>query len=316
MAPSVRRRRGIYRAIVVVVVVSLLQSGCAFFRKGPTPEQRAAFGTIGVASASYAPAFEYDIPAKGRPAGAAKGAAIAFFGILGGGMQGGAGAGPGIGFYLVLVTALATAAAPVGAIVGAAKAMPGEEAELSEKLAMEILERTGTQEALRDEILEEGSWETDRGFLPVDGTGPASLDNDATYGFLAGSGIDTVLEVAMKRIALETDKWGSDPPLKLAMTARCRLVRVADNAVIDDHVYLARSKSAKLSEWLADDAAMFEAEYEQGYRSLADGVISRLFRSAAGSAPDARRTSAPRDNHAAKKRPAGADAPAGRFRVQ
>ncbi len=278
MTASVRTRGEIFRATVVILVVSLLQSGCASLRKGPTPEQRATFGTIGVASASYIPAFEYDIPAKGRPAGAAKGAAIAFFGILGGGMQGGAGAGPGIGFYLVLVTALATAAAPVGAIVGAAKAMPGEEAESSERLAMEILERAGTQEVLRDEILEAGSWETDRGFLPVDGIGPVSSDNDATYSFLAGSGIDTVLEVAMKRIALETDKWGSDPPLRLAMTARCRLVRVSDNTVIDDHVYLARSGSANLSEWLADNAAMFNAEYEDGYKRLADGVISRIFR--------------------------------------
>lgn len=265
------------RAIVVFLVVSLLQAGCASLRKGPTPEERASYGTIGVASASYLPEFRYDVPAKGRSAGAAKGAAIAFFGVFAGGMQGGAGAGPYAGFYLLVVTALAAAATPVGAVLGATYAMPGEEAASSENLALEILEREGTQEILRDEILTEEAGETGNEFLPVFGIGPVSVDNDVAYDSLAGSGIDTVLEVSMRRIALESDKWGSDPPLRLSMKARCRLVRVGDNAVIDDHEYLSRSGTAKLSEWTADDAAKLEAEYEQGYRELAAGVISRLF---------------------------------------
>jgi hypothetical protein len=61
------------------------------------------------------------------------------------------------------------------------------------------------------------------------------------------------------------------------MRARCRLIRIGDNTVIDDHEYLARSGSAKLSEWTADNAEMLEAAYEQGYRELAAGIISRLF---------------------------------------
>lgn len=272
-----RRPAHISRAIVVVLIVSLIQSGCASLRKGPTPEERASFGTVGVSRAAYPPRFEYDVPAKGHPAGAAKGAAIAFFGVLAGGMQGGAGAGPGVGIYLIVVTALATAAAPVGAVIGAAYAMPGDEAAESEKLAMAILERMGTQEVLRDAILREGSGEAERSILPVDGIGPVSVDNDVTYGSLAGSGIDTVLEVAMRRIALESEKWGSDPPLRLAMKARGRLVRVGDNTVIDDHEYLSRSGSAKLSEWTADNTEMLEAAYGQGYRELAAGIISRIF---------------------------------------
>ncbi len=192
-------------------------------------------------------------------------------------MQGAAGTGPGVGVYLIVLTAVAAAAIPVGAVVGAISAMPDDEAASSEKLAVEILTRMGTQEVLRDEILKEGSGKTERSFLPVHAIGPVSVDNDVTYSSLAGSGIDTVLEVAMRRIALETDKWGSEPPLKLAMNARCRLARVADNTVIDDHLYLAQSAPAKLSEWTADHAARLEAEYEQGYRKLAADVISRLF---------------------------------------
>lgn len=272
-----RRPAHISRAIVVVLIVSLIQSGCASLRKGPTPEERASFGTVGVSRASYPPEFEYDVPAKGRPAGASKGAAIAFFGVLAGGMQGGAGAGPGAGIYLIVVTALATAAAPVGAVIGAAYAMPGDEAAENEKLALAILERMGTQEVMRDAILNEGFGETERSILPVDGIGPVSVDNDVTYGSLAGSGIDTVLEVAMRRIALESEKWGSDPPLRLAMKARGRLIRVGDNTVIDDHEYLSRSGSAKLSEWTADHAEMLEAAYGQGYRELAADIISRIF---------------------------------------
>lgn len=97
------------RAIVVVLILLLIQSGCATVPGGPTPEERSAFGTIGISRASYLPDAEFVVPAKGRPEGAVKGAGIAFSGILGGGMHGGAGgmSGEGAALYLLFLGALA-----------------------------------------------------------------------------------------------------------------------------------------------------------------------------------------------------------------
>lgn len=195
------RRTLSFRALVFFLVLFVVQSGCATTRKGLTPEERASFGTIGVARASYLPETEFDIPAKGRPAGAVKGAVS------------------------------------------------------SETLAKEILGRMRTQEVFRDEILRVGVEKRGRRLVPV----------------------DTVLEVALLRIALETDKWGSDPPLKFTMKARCRLVRVSDGTVIDDQEHSTMSVYRKLSGWTADDAARLGEAYRDGYRDLATAIIRRVF---------------------------------------
>ena len=193
-------------------------------------------------------------------------------------MQGAGGAsGGGAALYLLFLGALATAAAPVGAVVGAVKAMPGREAVASEALAKVILERLRTQEVLRDEVLRVGTEKTGRRQVLIEGVGPSSAENVATYESLAGQGIDTVLEVALQRIALETDTWGSDPPLTFTMRARCRLVRVPDGAVLDDHAYRTTSVSRKFSEWGVDNGALLGRVYEEGYRNLAAAIVDRIY---------------------------------------
>lgn len=77
------RRTLSFRALVFFLVLFVVQSGCATTHKGLTPEERA----------SYLPETEFDIPAKGRPAGAVKGAGIAFAGVLEAGTRGMSGMG-------------------------------------------------------------------------------------------------------------------------------------------------------------------------------------------------------------------------------
>jgi len=266
------------RAIVYVLILFLTLPGCATTHKAPTSEELTSLGIIGVSRAFYLPETDFDVPAKGRPEGAIKGAAIAFAGVLQGGMQGANGiSGEAAGFYLLFLFALATAATPVGAVVGAVRAMPGKEAASSEALAKEILERMRTQEILRDEILDAGIEKSGHRLIPVDGVGPSSADNVVSYESLAGMGIDTVLEVALQRIALESEKWGSNPPLMFTMKARCRLIRVADGTVIDDHEYRTSSAERRFADWTSDNAALLGKEYVDGYRKLASAIIQRIF---------------------------------------
>jgi|GEM_PF-1752936 len=268
------------KSIVSCLILFLIQPGCATTHKAPIPEERAPFGTIGVVQASYLPETEFDVPAKGRPAGALKGAGIAIAAVLEGGMRGMGGMGgneTGAAIYMLALVGLAMATAPVGAVVGAVKAMPGKEAAASEALTEKVLERMRTQEVMRNEVLQAGIEKTGRRLVPVDGVGPSAADTTAIYESLAGKGIDTVLEVALRRIALESEQWGSDPPLKLAMRARCRVVRVGDGTQVDDEEYFFLSVPRKLSEWTADTAALLGRAYEEGYQRLAADIIQRVF---------------------------------------
>lgn len=80
-------RNRIFRAVASLLVLALVLPGCATLPKGPTPEMRAAFGTIGVSRALFPPSTEFFVPAKGRPEGAVRGAATAFAAVMKGGLQ-------------------------------------------------------------------------------------------------------------------------------------------------------------------------------------------------------------------------------------
>lgn len=252
-----------FRVVASILVLTLVLPGCATMTQGPTHEMRASFGTIGVSRALYPPDTGFIVPAKGRP----EGSAAAFAAVMEGGLQGGPHGmtGEAAGDSLLFLFAMATAATPVGAVVGVVRAMPGAEAASSEARTRKILKRMKTQEVLRGEVLRVVIEETGRNILPVDEVGPASVDNVANYGSLSGSGIDTVLEIALLRIVLESDTWGSDPPLAFTMSARCRLLRVADGTVLDDHEYRAASPPRKFSQWTVDNGALLGRESGKGW---------------------------------------------------
>src|SRR5512139_2157730 len=69
------------RAIIFFLVLGIVQYGCATSPtipiQVPTPpssEERASFGTVGIARAYYTPETAVDAPIKGQGMGAAKGA--------------------------------------------------------------------------------------------------------------------------------------------------------------------------------------------------------------------------------------------------
>jgi hypothetical protein len=63
------------RIFILLAIFLLVQWGCATQPPGLPAELRAQLGTIGVVSAQYTPAFEFELPAKGWLGGAARGAA-------------------------------------------------------------------------------------------------------------------------------------------------------------------------------------------------------------------------------------------------
>jgi len=97
------------------------------------------------------------------------------------------------------------------------------------------------------------------------------------YGGFAPPGIDSIVEVGVISVGFMGEKWGSNPPLKFTMKARCRLVRVADGTVIDDHEYQTSSTERRFTVWTSDNAALLGKEYVDGYRKLASAIIQRIF---------------------------------------
>lgn len=279
-APSADRRTLSFKSILYCLILFLIHPGCATSRVAtapPSPEERAAFGTVGVARAKYFPETGVDVYAKGQAAGAAKGALDAFGSVF---LEGGKHipSDPSVGtVYLVFLGAVAVLAMPVGAYIGAGKAMPKEEAAACERLVRETLERTDPQGDLQDELLRAGDEETEWRLIPVDEAGPATADNVATYESLAGKGIGTVLEASLERVALKAVEGGRDPDLVLVMEARTRLVRVEDGKVLRDNRFVHTITSRKFSEWADDSAARLNKGYEDGLRKLALAITYWTF---------------------------------------
>lgn len=260
------------KAIVCCLVLFLIHSGCATSPKSPVPpscEERASFGTVGVARSYHLPATEIDAYAKGRGSGAAKGAGSYFGGILLGGLMYTPHEPYSAAFYLGFLCAVAVVALPVGAVVGATKAMPGGEVASCERLLGEFLDRASPQEDLQDEILRAGAETTNHRLVPVYEAGPGTSDNVALYNPLAGKGFDTVLEVSVQRIALEARDTGRDPPLALVLDARSRLIRLGDGTTVYENTYRHSSDPLRFAEWAADNAALLDREYEVGVREIA-----------------------------------------------
>ena len=278
--PPPNKRSLSVKAIVCFLILFLIHSGCATsgnlpgrLPPPPSSEERASFGTVGVIQADYLPKTDIDVVVKGRLMGAGLGAVAALVVIspfL-------AGLNPTNSEEASILGATLLAAASFGAIFGAIMATPKEEAVSFERLVKEIPERTTPQQDLQEEVLRAGAEWVENQLAPVYEAELTIIDNIANYNSLAEKGIQTVLEASVERIALGSKKGGSDPPLKLIMDARSRLIRARDGTVVNVARFRHTGSPRKFSDWAADNAALLDREYEDGIRKLALAIVSWNF---------------------------------------
>lgn len=253
------------RAVLCVVAV-LATSGCA---SNPliSESERAQLGTVALAFAGDTPQPDF-AGTRGRGTGAAQGAV------------GGAAVGfvRGLPFSLLppIGVIFATVGATAGAVGGAVEGTPidkvrtvefaidaGGTSELPQRLAASVLStaRDGGRELL---------------MLKVPAGTTAARNPD--YRALHDRQIDSVLEIGALHLVVRPLKKGpSDPDFALELSARTRVIRVADGRVVHDAWVFARSEARKASQWAAADGRWLAGEFDRMVGLLAADVVGSVF---------------------------------------
>lgn len=283
--------------------------GCAH-EPDLTDEIRAQLGRVGLVSARYTPAVEFELPAKGRLKGAGRGAVrgtgvliilVPSFTLVGAfaGASAGAGVDPWMmaaggvagGFLGAAVGALTGAGYMIGGpIYGAVAAEPApavEEADAELKTAIVDMH---VQEEMRNHILEVARPRGNVSLSIVEGDGPETPSDLLTYLPVKDSTLDSILEIRVPFLKLTVmgesipDLWSRpsrvlkiNPLLSFSMEMRARLIRLRDRHVLYDHTWSYTSSARKFLEWAADEGKPFAMEVEQAYYFLAKQLVLTLF---------------------------------------
>lgn len=254
------------------LMLLIAQLGCAVAAKSPDPllseELRGTLGTIGVVSARFIPEAAFEPPTGGKGTGAAKGAAMGFFGSIGAGAQSG-NAGVLLGIALAPVIGLG------GAIYGAVAAESAATVENAEATLENALVTLDLQGPMRDRILQVARRQTHHSFVRLGSLGPTASDEKVSYRSLASDGIDTILEVSIPGVGIPGS--GINPPIPLVMSARARLIRVADDAEIHARTWSYRGRTRKFADWAVNDAQPLREELDRAYQALAEAIVDELF---------------------------------------
>jgi hypothetical protein len=235
----------------------------------PLEELKTNLGTIGVVSASFQPEVSLDKP-KGKGAAAWHGAGV------GAALVASAGNGCyGIGCAGVL--AAISVGAAIGSIVGAVMGIPKDKIRETEEALNRYLVTLNFQETMRERFLSTARGDTSHPFISLEAQGPLILDEEVVYDSLPDKGIDTVLEISVRRCSLWGKKDVIDPFLRLRMAVGIRLIRLTDAKVIYSKVFIDEwGEPFKFSDWGADDALQFREAVNRSFQYLATEIVETI----------------------------------------
>jgi len=199
--------------ITWICLMTLIATSCAHSPNvsrvpiASSQQMRPGLGTIGIVLAAFPP--EYDI--ANRPSasyaaanGAKQGAGIVLQSL------GSAASGSGMGALAlpILAPAFILAGALIGGVIGGAayssQAPTEAETEMAEAALRDAVEEVKIQEGMGDRVISEIREQIGREPVLIENRGPVKLDEAVDYGALAKKGIDTVLEVSVRKYGL----WG------------------------------------------------------------------------------------------------------------
>jgi hypothetical protein len=259
--------------VMLLIVLSLLLSCATTPKMQPSPpeELRTNLGTIGIVSANFQPEFRFQKPmTRGSAAWHGAGVGAAFV----------AGAGnycSGIGCAGVL--AAIPIGAAIGSIVGAVMGISKDKIKETEEALNGYLVTLIFQETMRERFLLAAREETLYPFVLLEVQGPITLDEEVVYDSLSDKGIDTVLEISVRRCGLWGKRGDIDPLLRLRMAVGIRLIRVTDAKVLYSTVFIDEwGEPFKFSDWGANDALLFKEALNHSFQCLAMQIVKELSR--------------------------------------
>lgn len=260
----------------LLALIVTLQSGCVSLPEAPVvPETRhqASVGKVAVVAAVQAPEVKFEGFVHGKGEGAVQGAGNTFGGCMRM-FSGGGCSGDMCGVVVILGLVACAVVTPVGAVVGAVAAPSAKEVDANKAKLTAALEAKMIQEALRDKVVAAAIANRGQQVTAASGT-PQAAAQPADYRSFAQDGIDTVLEVAMTKIA--TTGSGINPPLALSLEARSRLIRTSDNRVIFSADYVFFGGKMTLSEWSANQGERFVRALNTGFETLGSHIYDNAF---------------------------------------
>jgi hypothetical protein len=155
------------------------------------------------------------VPAKGRLAGAGRKSAN-----WGGkstvttleGVKICGGSASCVALIVALSVAVGTIGGMAGSVAGALQAEPSKEIAFAEEVITVVIADQKMQEILCSKVGQVARSQTRTSIVIGQDQGPSLPDVKIAYSSLSAQGIDTVLEIAISRVALTGD-WDLNPPL-------------------------------------------------------------------------------------------------------
>jgi hypothetical protein len=109
------------------------------------------------------------------------------------------------------------------------------------------------------------------------GTGATEPVAAPDYASMIDRGVGTILEVSLTQLTF-TGEGGSDPTLALVVSARARLIRIADKRELWNAAEVTyESPAAAFSLWVMLDSGLLRGEMNKGLEALARQTGEALF---------------------------------------
>ena len=229
-------------SIVILLSLGLLigQVGCVHhppIADSPTPEKVKLdldLGSVGAASAT----FQTDSTFR-KPDSKGKSAAVGAGALAGGGLV--AVSQPWTIIFLayppvlagvgVAVGAGAAIGGVVGGIAGSTKGEPSGKIREAATALNGAVADLNAQELMETHLLAVSREKANRDLIVFEKQGPAVLDQEVSYASVTGKGIDSLLEISVRKYGLWGEK-GINPPLSFFMTVSTRLIRIKDDVML------------------------------------------------------------------------------------
>jgi len=269
-------------SISIYLILFLVQAGCATSSPAipaRSNEVREGFGTIAVTTREVAPKVKFHPPKRVKGAGAAAGrtSGRALGKMWGGCAQVAAGTAETIivPFFVLAGCVIGTPFAAVGgALVGggnsaaaeanrAANAAREPEVKALRTAVDPALSALASETPLQARLREQMAARTQGTVVGVTKTGRRH------YKKLLNEGVDTVLEADVVRIDVSTEN-------AFVLTARVRLIRLADREELYANTHPITIASRAISEWTADGGEVLRAALVSGYQALGDEIVEAL----------------------------------------
>lgn len=176
--------------------------------------------------------------------------------------------------FLLLWPVFVAGGTAAGAATGAASGYSAVMLAEAETNARNILESADLQQGLLEKVQAYGNEHLSVEFVRIPGADPQNLSDKPDYVFLSGKSIDAVIEVELIRLALRRRSAGRSD---LIIDARIRLISTYMNKVLSDNQFKFASPSYTLDQWIADEAALLNAEIQRGLQRLAEDTVNENF---------------------------------------